>query len=248
VQRLLYQSLGVGFVVGLAGHAGGYLLKSSATTELFGLVADLLYALGWALWTGVVLVVFVQLVPEVNGGSSSRRWRPMRRRSASRPKPAATRGRGTTKRRRRGSGQADPHRGGATPLGRRGRRCSPTQARFATFQLPRPANTSCPGARSSSVDMGGLPLAPGPSVIVNPPAHQVSSAAFPARPSHPGEQPASQVDAHHRTGLVTGDQAGPPFIPPLADTAAGDDVLVGVAGQQAELERRAGGGSCLYAE
>ena len=28
-------------------------------------MADLLYALGFALWTGVVVVVFVQLVPEV---------------------------------------------------------------------------------------------------------------------------------------------------------------------------------------
>jgi hypothetical protein len=56
--------LGAGFVVGLAAHVGGYLLKSSATTELFGLVADLLYALGYALWTGVVVVVFVQLFPE----------------------------------------------------------------------------------------------------------------------------------------------------------------------------------------
>ena len=64
-QRLLYQSLGAGFVVGLAAHVGGYLLKSSATTELVGLVADLLYALGYALWTGVVVVVFVQIVPEV---------------------------------------------------------------------------------------------------------------------------------------------------------------------------------------
>jgi hypothetical protein len=51
-------------VVGLATHAGGYLLKSSATTEPLGLVADLLYALGYALWTGVVVVVFVQVFPE----------------------------------------------------------------------------------------------------------------------------------------------------------------------------------------
>jgi hypothetical protein len=63
-QRLLYWSLGIGFVVGLAAHVGGYLLKSSVTTEPFGLVADLLYALGWALWTGVVVVVFVQIFPE----------------------------------------------------------------------------------------------------------------------------------------------------------------------------------------
>ena len=63
-QRLLYQSLGVGLVVGLAAHVGGYLLKSSVTTEPLVLVADLLYALGYALWTGVVVVVFVQIVPE----------------------------------------------------------------------------------------------------------------------------------------------------------------------------------------
>jgi hypothetical protein len=63
-QRLLYQTLGIGFVVGLAAHVGGYLLKSSVTTELLGLVADLLYALGYALWTGVVVVVFFQVVPE----------------------------------------------------------------------------------------------------------------------------------------------------------------------------------------
>jgi hypothetical protein len=63
-QRLLYQSLGVGFVVGLAAHVGGYLLRSSVTTELLGLVADLLYALGYALWTGVVVVLFFQVVPE----------------------------------------------------------------------------------------------------------------------------------------------------------------------------------------
>jgi hypothetical protein len=63
-QRLLYQSLGFGFVVGLAAHVGGYLLRSEVTTEPLGLVADLLYALGFALWTGVVVAVFVQIVPE----------------------------------------------------------------------------------------------------------------------------------------------------------------------------------------
>jgi zinc transporter ZupT len=63
-QRLLYWSLGIGLVAGLAAHVGGYLLRSSATTEPLGLVADLLYAFGYALWTGVVLAVFVQVVPE----------------------------------------------------------------------------------------------------------------------------------------------------------------------------------------
>jgi hypothetical protein len=63
-EHFLYWSLGIAFVVGLAAHVGGYLLRSSATTEPLGLVADLLYALGWALWTGVVVVVFVQILPE----------------------------------------------------------------------------------------------------------------------------------------------------------------------------------------
>jgi len=63
-QRILYWSLGIAFVVGLAAHVGGYALRSSTTTEPLGLVADLLYALGWALWTGAVVVLFVQVIPE----------------------------------------------------------------------------------------------------------------------------------------------------------------------------------------
>src|SRR5262245_32688716 len=63
-QRILYWSLGIALVLGLATHVGGYLLKSWTTTEPLGLVADLLYALGYALWTGVVVVVFVQIFPE----------------------------------------------------------------------------------------------------------------------------------------------------------------------------------------
>ena len=64
-QRLLYQSLGLAFVVGLAAQIAGYLLRPSPSTEPLGLVADLLYALGWSLWTGVVVAVFVQVIPEV---------------------------------------------------------------------------------------------------------------------------------------------------------------------------------------
>ena len=103
-QRPLYWILGIGFVVGLAAHVGGFLLRSSVTTELFELMADLLYSLGFALWTGVVVVVFVQVFPEANGGSSSRRWMPTRQRWARRPEPEATRRQGMTQRRRRGSG------------------------------------------------------------------------------------------------------------------------------------------------
>jgi hypothetical protein len=63
-QRPMYWILGIGFVVGLAVHVGGFLLKTSATTEPLLLVADLLYALGWALWTSVIVVFFVQIWPE----------------------------------------------------------------------------------------------------------------------------------------------------------------------------------------
>ena len=63
-QRPVYWILGIGFVVGLAAQIGGFLLKTSATTEPLLLLADLLYALGWSLWTGVVVVFFVQIWPE----------------------------------------------------------------------------------------------------------------------------------------------------------------------------------------
>jgi hypothetical protein len=48
----------------LAAHVGGYFLKSSAASEPLGLVADLLYSFGFALWTGVVIVVFIQVIPD----------------------------------------------------------------------------------------------------------------------------------------------------------------------------------------
>ena len=63
--RLLYQSLAIGFVVGLAAHIGGYVLAASVPSEPLGLLADLLLALGWSLWTGVVVAVFVEVIPEV---------------------------------------------------------------------------------------------------------------------------------------------------------------------------------------
>jgi len=63
-QRILYWSLVISFVVGLAAHVGGYVLLSLLPTGLLGLLADLLHALGWSLWTGVVVVVFVQIIPE----------------------------------------------------------------------------------------------------------------------------------------------------------------------------------------
>ena len=62
-QRIALQSLLIGFVLGLAAYVGGYALKASATTEPLKLVADLLYALGWALWTGVIVALFVEIIP-----------------------------------------------------------------------------------------------------------------------------------------------------------------------------------------
>jgi hypothetical protein len=64
-ERILYWSLGIAFVVGLGAHIGGFLLKAWTTTTPLLLMADLLYALGWALWTGVVVVVFVEIYPEM---------------------------------------------------------------------------------------------------------------------------------------------------------------------------------------
>ena len=63
-ERVPYWILAIGFVVGLAAHVGGFLLKTSVTSEPWLLVADLIYALGWALWTGVILVMFVEIWPE----------------------------------------------------------------------------------------------------------------------------------------------------------------------------------------
>ena len=64
-QRMLYSSLVICFVVGLAAQVAGYALLSSVPGGLLGLLADLLHALGWSLWTGVVVVVFIQVIPEV---------------------------------------------------------------------------------------------------------------------------------------------------------------------------------------
>lgn len=63
-RRFLRWSLGIGFLVGLVAHVSGFLLKSWTTTEPLSVIADLLYTLGWALWTGVVVVVFFQVVPD----------------------------------------------------------------------------------------------------------------------------------------------------------------------------------------
>jgi len=63
-QRSLYWALGIGLIVGMAFYSGGYALKSSFTTEPLAFLGDLFYTFGWALWTGAVVVVFLQLIPQ----------------------------------------------------------------------------------------------------------------------------------------------------------------------------------------
>jgi len=63
-QGFLYSMLAITFVVGLVAYVIGYLLKSSATSEPFGLLADFTYTMGFALWTAAVIVVLIEIIPE----------------------------------------------------------------------------------------------------------------------------------------------------------------------------------------
>ena len=63
-QRILYQTLAAGFVIGLVCYVAGYWLRSTAPTEPIGLLADILYTFGFAIWTGAVVVVFVEVIPQ----------------------------------------------------------------------------------------------------------------------------------------------------------------------------------------
>jgi hypothetical protein len=63
--RLLYQSLGFCLGLGLVAYVGGYLLRTSIDTEPLLFLGDLLYTLGYALWTGAVVVSLLEVVPKV---------------------------------------------------------------------------------------------------------------------------------------------------------------------------------------
>ncbi len=63
-QHFLYWSLSIAFVTGLAAQIGGYALQSSLPNGIPGLLGDLLHAVGWSLWTGAVVFVFVEIIPE----------------------------------------------------------------------------------------------------------------------------------------------------------------------------------------
>ena len=68
-QKFLRDALVLVFVLGLTVHIAGYLLIITANGDPVSLLADLLSTLGTTLWTGVVLVVFLEILPDAR-----RRW------------------------------------------------------------------------------------------------------------------------------------------------------------------------------
>jgi hypothetical protein len=62
-RRIRNQVLWLVLVTGLIAYVAGYLLKQSVTDEPWGLLADLVYTLGYVLWTGVVVVVVIDIIP-----------------------------------------------------------------------------------------------------------------------------------------------------------------------------------------
>jgi hypothetical protein len=64
-RRFLYYTLAITFVIGLIAYVAGYLLRSTARTEPLGLLADLTYTFGFALWTAALIVVLLEVIPEV---------------------------------------------------------------------------------------------------------------------------------------------------------------------------------------
>jgi len=65
---MLWSGLGVGLVA----HVAGFLLKESVTGEPIRVLADVLYTLGWALWSGVVVVALVEIIPAAKERQISR--------------------------------------------------------------------------------------------------------------------------------------------------------------------------------
>ena len=62
-RRIRNQVLWSVLVMGLIAYVVGYVLKVSVTGEPWGFLADLLYTLGFALWTGVVVVAVIEIIP-----------------------------------------------------------------------------------------------------------------------------------------------------------------------------------------
>ncbi len=71
-RRFLHDAMLTAVILGLIAHVAGYVLAVSGSGEPRGLVADLLSNLGMALWTGAVLVVFVQVLPDYQRRTAQR--------------------------------------------------------------------------------------------------------------------------------------------------------------------------------
>jgi hypothetical protein len=63
-RRIRNQLVWIGVIAGLAAHVVGYLIRASGPAEPLGIVADLLAAAGLAVWTGTVVVVLTEIIPE----------------------------------------------------------------------------------------------------------------------------------------------------------------------------------------
>ena len=62
--RFQYWVFAAAFLLGLLAHGIGYVLRSSVTGEPLAFLADLVYSLGLALWTGAAVAFFIQVFPE----------------------------------------------------------------------------------------------------------------------------------------------------------------------------------------
>jgi hypothetical protein len=71
-RRIRNSMLWIGLGIGLVAHIVGFLLKASVTGEPIAVLADLLYTLGWALWTGVVVVALIEIIPAAKERQISR--------------------------------------------------------------------------------------------------------------------------------------------------------------------------------
>jgi hypothetical protein len=64
-RTILYTWLLLAFLLGLIAHLAGYFIGAGSSNNVVTLLAELLRSLGTALWTGCVLILFVQVWPEV---------------------------------------------------------------------------------------------------------------------------------------------------------------------------------------
>jgi len=71
-RRIRYWTLWTALGLGLVVHVAGFLIKSSVTGEPLAVLADLLYTLGYALWTGVVVVSITEVIPAAKERQVSR--------------------------------------------------------------------------------------------------------------------------------------------------------------------------------